>query len=68
MNEGGASDLFYVVVNSEEQHSVWPADGEPPAGWQRIGHAASKNDCLDVIEQRWTDIRPASLRRSLQDG
>lgn len=52
-----------VVVNEEEQYSVWPSATEPPAGWRTVGEPASKEDCLARIDIEWTDMRPLSLRR-----
>ena len=51
-----------VVVNDEEQYSVWPAGRELPAGWTREGTVGSKEECLDHIERVWTDMRPKSVR------
>ncbi|MFE0589975.1 MbtH family protein [Micromonospora echinospora] len=53
---------FLVVVNDEEQYSIWAADSEPPAGWQPTGHRGTEQECLDHIERVWTDIRPRSAR------
>ena len=55
--------VFKVVVNDEEQYSIWPADGEPPLGWQEAGKTGSKQRCLAYIDEVWTDMRPLSLRR-----
>lgn len=53
---------FYVLVNDEEQHSLWPAFAEVPAGWQLVFGAASRAACVQFVEQNWPDIRPKSLR------
>lgn len=58
----GDEEQFEVVVNHEEQYSIWPADDDPPAGWLKAGVCGSKADCLDYIEHVWTDMRPRSLR------
>ncbi|MFI9362461.1 MbtH family protein [Kitasatospora sp. NPDC053057] len=56
---------FLVLVNDENQHSLWPAFLEVPAGW-RISHAEdSRQSCLDHIEEHWTDVRPGSLVEAL---
>jgi MbtH protein len=55
-------DTYQVVVNHEEQYSIWPADREPPAGWRGEGTAGTKADCLAHISQVWTDLRPLSVR------
>lgn len=57
-----AGRLFAVVVNDEEQYSIWPADRDIPAGWHVVGDPAAKADCLVRIEELWTDMRPRSLR------
>lgn len=59
--------IYKVVVNDEEQYSIWPADRESPAGWRDAGKAGPKPDCLAYIEEAWTDMRPLSLRRQM-DG
>jgi uncharacterized protein YbdZ (MbtH family) len=52
---------FLVLVNSENQHSLWPADITVPAGWTVVHDADSRAGCLDYVERHWTDLRPASL-------
>jgi uncharacterized protein YbdZ (MbtH family) len=59
---------FFVLVNDEEQHSLWPAFADVPAGWQVVYGEADRAACLDYIEQNWTDIRPKSLRERLSAG
>ena len=54
-----------VVINHEEQYSIWPADRENPRGWKDVGKKGSKKECLGYIEQVWTDMRPLSLRNSI---
>ncbi|MCC6607385.1 MAG: MbtH family NRPS accessory protein [Anaerolineae bacterium] len=54
--------MYSVVVNHEEQYSIWPADRAVPAGWQTVGYQGSKEACLAYINQVWTDMRPLSLR------
>lgn len=62
-------DVEHIVVrNDEEQHSIWFADRELPAGWYPEGFRGSKQECLDHIEQVWTDITPLSVRRALAQG
>jgi MbtH protein len=51
-----------VVVNHEEQYSIWPVDRELPSGWRDAGKVGSKEECLAYIEQVWVDMRPLSLR------
>ena len=53
---------YEVVVNHEEQYSIWPEGREVPLGWRLAGRAGSKAECLAYVEQVWTDMRPLSLR------
>jgi MbtH protein len=55
---------YRVVVNDEEQFSIWPEGKRHAPGWRDAGFAGNRADCLDHIEQRWTDLRPLSLRRA----
>jgi MbtH protein len=59
--------LYRVVLNAEEQYSIWPTSKESPAGWKDAGKSGSKTECLAYISQVWTDIRPLSLRRHLEN-
>ena len=52
---------YFVLVNDEGQHSLWPETVEVPAGWRTVFGAEMRDACLSHIEQSWTDIRPASL-------
>ncbi|NUR62194.1 MAG: MbtH family NRPS accessory protein [Catenulispora sp.] len=58
---------FKVLINHEEQYSLWPADTPVPGGWNETGVLASKAECDQYIEENWTDMRPKSLRIAL-DG
>jgi MbtH protein len=53
---------YAVVVNQEEQYSIWPVGLEVPGGWRMTGPSGSKYECLDYITRVWTDMRPLSLR------
>lgn len=65
-NEDPENNTIYaVVVNHEEQYSIWPVGREIPLGWQEAGKQGSKDECLAYIESVWTDMRPLSLRKSL---
>ncbi len=69
MNANSADDVEYVVVvNDEEQYSVWRVDREPPPGWRPAGHRGTRDGCLDYIGRVWTDLRPLSLRRRMEGG
>ncbi len=59
------SNTYRVVVNSEEQYSIWVADRELPLGWRDAGKTGSKSECLAHIEQVWTDMRPLSVRKRM---
>jgi len=59
-NEDRAS--YRVVVNHEEQYSIWPADRDNPAGWRDAGQNGSREECLAYIKEVWTDMTPLSLR------
>lgn len=53
---------YRVVVNDEEQHSIWPAERDNPLGWHDEGFSGTRQECLEHIDQVWTDIRPLSIR------
>lgn len=56
---------YQVVVNDEEQYSVWWADRPLPAGWRSAGVTGSRATCLSHIDEAWTDLRPRSVRERL---
>lgn len=59
---------YRVLVNDENQHSLWPVFAEVPDGWT-VGHeAADRQDCLDFVERNWTDMRPKSLAERMADS
>jgi MbtH protein len=58
-------ESYIVLVNEEEQHSLWPSHKAVPAGWRNVGVYGSKEDCLEYIEKAWTDITPLSVRQRL---
>jgi MbtH protein len=64
MFEDAAEDttIYRVVVNGEEQYSIWPESRELPAGWKDGGKSGTKAECLAYIKEVWTDMRPLSLR------
>ncbi len=62
MTESRKDAQYKVVVNHEEQYSIWPAERDLPKGWRAEGTIGSKETCLDHIEKVWTDMRPRSLR------
>ena len=62
------ADNYMVVVNHEEQYSIWPALREPPRGWREVGKRGSKSECLAYIKEVWTDMRPLSLRKEMEEA
>lgn len=59
--------VYKVVVNHEEQYSIWPAHRDNPPGWNDVGKTGRKADCLAHIKDVWTDMRPLSLRKRMQE-
>jgi MbtH protein len=59
---------FKVLINDEEQYSLWPADLPVPGGWTETGVCAAKEECDRYLEETWTDMRPKSLRIALDGG
>ena len=59
--------IYKVVLNHEEQYSVWPADRENALGWRDEGTTGTKQECLDHIKEVWTDMRPLSLRKKMEE-
>ncbi len=70
MNRDNEEDMtiYKVVVNHEEQYSIWPADRENALGWRDAGKSGIKSECLDYIKQVWTDMRPLSLRKQMEES
>lgn len=66
--ENADTTLYKVVVNHEEQYSIWPEYRDNPLGWRDAGKVGNKAECLDHIEKVWTDMRPLSLRRQMGDA
>jgi uncharacterized protein YbdZ (MbtH family) len=60
--------IYKVVMNHEEQYSLWPADRENPLGWREVGKRGRKQECLGYIEEVWTDMRPLSLRQQMEEA
>ena len=65
MDEKEDNTIYKVVVNHEEQYSIWPADRENPLGWRGAGKSGPKTECLSYIKEVWTDMRPLSLRKKM---
>jgi MbtH protein len=62
MDEDGT---YQVLINDEEQYSLWPADHDIPDGWRAVGKEGSKADCMAYVDEVWTDMRPRSLREQM---
>jgi MbtH protein len=58
--------VYNVVINHEEQYSIWPDYRAVPPGWQTVGKSGPKQECLAYIKEVWTDMRPLSLRKSME--
>jgi MbtH protein len=58
--------IYKVVLNHEEQYSIWFAHRPNPAGWRDAGKMGSKEECLEYIERVWTDMRPLTVRNQMQ--
>lgn len=56
---------YKVVVNHEEQYSIWPADKANPPGWSTAEKEGTRDECLAYVEQVWIDMRPLSLRKEM---
>ena len=67
-SERDDTTLYTVVVNHEEQYSIWPAGREIPLGWKDAGKSGSKEECLAYIKDVWMDMRPLSLRKKMEGG
>jgi MbtH protein len=65
-SEEDDTDIYTVVVNQEEQYSIWPKHKDIPTGWRSVGKEGRKAECLKYIDEVWTDMRPLSLRRAME--
>ena len=60
--------IYKVVLNHEEQYSIWPAEKENALGWKDAGKTGNKEECLEYIKEVWTDMRPLSLRKKMEEN
>ena len=67
IDEEEDTTIYKVVVNHEEQYSIWPLDRENPLGWRDGGRSGPKAECLSYINEVWTDMRPLSLRKHMEE-
>lgn len=61
------SGEFMVLVNAEQQYSLWPTFREVPPGWTPVGPRGNRKECLDYVEEHWVDMRPKSLRDQMNE-
>jgi MbtH protein len=66
ISEAEDAEVYLVVINAEEQYSIWPSRKDVPRGWKLAGKQGSKAECLKYIDEVWTDMRPGSLRRGVE--
>lgn len=66
-NDEEDTRIYKVVMNHEEQYSIWLADRETPLGWTDVGKSGTKSECLAYIKEVWTDMRPLSLRKKMEE-
>ena len=67
INDQEDTTVYKVVVNHEQQYSIYPADRTNPLGWNDAGKSGPKADCLAYVKEVWTDMRPLSLRLRMMD-
>ncbi len=65
-DENEDTKIYKVVINHEEQYSIWVADRENAPGWSDVGKSGTKAECLAYIKEVWTDMRPLSLRKQME--
>lgn len=68
MNQDSGEDktIYLVVIDEEERYSIWPEYKDIPYGWKAVGESGLKAECLEYIKEVWTDMRPLSLRKYMQ--
>jgi len=60
--------IYKVVINHEGQYSIWPTDRDNPLGWRDAGKSGQKSECLAYVKEVWTDMRPLSLRKKMEEN
>lgn len=63
-----SNETYVVLINHEEQYSLWPSAKSAPAGWTVVKTEATKDECLQFVEKNWTDMRPLSLRKAMEQS
>ena len=66
-DEEDDTTTYKVLVNHEEQYSIYPDYKENPLGWKEVGKSGTKQECLDYIDEVWTNMRPLSLRKNMEE-
>jgi MbtH protein len=66
-DEADDTHTYTVLVNDEEQYSLWRMDLAIPAGWRAVGKVGTKQECMDYVREVWTDMRPLSLRKAMSE-
>lgn len=66
-DDGDDTTTYRVVINHEAQYSIWPAERANPLGWTDGGKTGHKEECLAYINEVWTDMRPLSLRKAMDE-
>lgn len=66
-DEEDDNTIYKVVINHEEQYSIWPVSRDLPLGWDPTGFEGTKKQCLEHIEEVWTDMLPLSLRKKMEE-
>jgi MbtH protein len=61
----GSTAQYIVLINHEEQYSIWPAGKKIPPGWEQVGPTGSEEECVAYVDEHWTDMRPKSLREEM---
>ncbi len=64
---GGCQEMYLVLLNHEEQYSLWPSYKPIPLGWKAVGKEQTKEEAIAYVEQVWTDMRPLSLRKQMDE-
>lgn len=64
-DEEADNRTYIVLINAEEQYSLWPKEKKIPPGWNFVGKEGSKSDCVSYVDSVWTDMRPLSLRKKM---
>lgn len=68
MDEKEDNTIYKVVLNHEEQYSIWPIEKDNPLGWRDAGKSGTRAECLAYIKEVWTDMRPLSLRKKMEEA